>query len=319
MEPQRILLVGKPDGVNLESSYERAFQSLGHHTEVFALQSAVCRYARFGRFGRTVQALVPIEQWRRKANRELVVAASEKRYDLIVVFGSAPVQVGALAQIRAGTNCALVWIWPDTLLNLEGSIIPCLQVFDILFTYSRASAPLLKKLSRSLVVWLPLAGDRSMHQALPLSEAEMAAYRTDISFIGGWRPERESALLRLIDFDLKVWGPEWDRRCNDPRLRAKWQRRALLGSEFAKAASVSRINLNIIDQTNFPAANMRFFELPIAGGLQISSPCPEMAEIFEDDVHLCYYQTLDDLPHRVKQLLDNEPGAGKSPRPAIAW
>src|SRR6266498_65618 len=117
-QKHRILLVGEPDGVNLESSYERAFRSVGHEATSFALGSVVQRYARCGKLGRTFHSFVPVEQWTRKGNRELVVAALESRYDLIVVFGSAPVQIGALAQIRASTNSRVVWVWPDTLLNL---------------------------------------------------------------------------------------------------------------------------------------------------------------------------------------------------------
>lgn len=104
-----------------------------------------------------------------------------------------------------------------------------------------------------------------------------------MTFIGGWRPEREAVLAGLAGLDLKIWGPEWDRRCagNAVVLKA-WQGRPLVGTEFATAVAASKVNLNIIDPTNHPAANMRFFEIPVAGGLQVCSACPEMSGVFRD-------------------------------------
>ena len=76
-------------------------------------------------------------------------------------------------------------------------------------------------------------------------------------------------------------------------------------TEFAKAVSSSAINLNIIDPLNFPAANMRFFEVPVAGGLQVSSACPELEREFVDGEHLFYYRDAKELPELINRLLDD--------------
>jgi spore maturation protein CgeB len=65
----------------------------------------------------------------------------------------------------------------------------------------------------------------------------------------------------------------------------------------------SRIALNPIDDTNYPAANMRFFEIPAAGGLQLSSTCPEMREDFRDGEHLLYYDNDEELAARIDWIL----------------
>ena len=84
-----------------------------------------------------------------------------------------------------------------------------------------------------------------------------------------------------------------------------WQGRALRGAEFAKAVASSKINLNIIDQTNYPAANMRFFEIPCAGGLQLCSPCPEMEHEFKHAETLFYYRDEGELSNQIRRLLDD--------------
>jgi spore maturation protein CgeB len=309
--PLRILLVGDPDGVNLESSYQRAFIALGHDVQCFSLRDRVNAYARFGKIGAVFTTFVPVEQWVRKANRELAILSGEGKFDLIVIFGSAPVQAGALAQIKSQTASVVCWVWPDTLLNLSATILPALPLFDAAFTYSSSSLDALKQLGCRTVVWLPLAGDPTMHQCVEIDADARRVYGADVTFIGGWRPEREAALRRISGERLKIWGPDWGRRCKDATLRRSWQGRALRGPEFARAVGASRINLNIIDPTNAPAANMRFFEIPMAGGLQLSSSCREMEPLFRHEEHVIYYGDLDDLAVRVKLLLDDPATCGR--------
>jgi spore maturation protein CgeB len=304
--PWRILVVGEPDGVNLESSYARALAALGHQVAIFAFETQLRKYIRLGRFGRLFHAFAPVSPWLRKVNRELVVAALKKQPDLLIVFGSTQIQVGALAQIRASTQTHLAWVWPDTLLNLTDGIVGCLPLFHSVFSYSAIAVPLLQRLHAERVAWLPLAGDPLMHNQAELSPAEENAFAAEISFIGGWRPEREAALRQLLHLKLKIWGPDWGRLAREPHVRRAWQGRALRGSEFAKAVSASLLNLNVIDDTNTPAANMRFFEIPTAGGAQLCSPCPEMAAQFRDREHVFYYITTEDLPALAAELLKDQ-------------
>jgi spore maturation protein CgeB len=113
-------------------------------------------------------------------------------------------------------------------------------------------------------------------------------------------------LEALTQFDLKIWGPDWGRRCkNNLGIMNVWQGRALRGSEFAKAVASSKINLNIIDPTNYPAANMRFFEIPCAGGMQVCSPCPEMEQEFKNGETIFYYRSVSELSDQIRSLLDN--------------
>ena len=65
--------------------------------------------------------------------------------------------------------------------------------------------------------------------------------------------------------------------------------------------------MNVIDPTNYPAANMRFFEIPMAGGLQVCSRCPELENEFREGEHLFYYQQPADLPDLVRDLLADGP------------
>ncbi len=300
----RVIIVGQFAQGSLERSYRTAFESCGCEVLSFDIVQAIAQHCRFGRLGRAFNNFVPVEAWIRKGNRDLVIHAVQSQPDYLLTFGHYPIQAGALAQIRSASNAALVHVWPDTLLNVGGNLILCLPLFDLVASHSRSSVEQLRRMGARRVVWIPLAADPSMHSPVDCTESERLEYGADVTFVGGWRPEREAILSKLDGFDLKIWGPDWGRRCRDNKAVANnWRGRPLYETEFAKAVASSKINLNIIDPSNYPGANMRFFEIPVAGGLQVSSPCPEMEGEFVHGEHLFYYRDANELPDLIATLI----------------
>jgi hypothetical protein len=299
-----LLIVGVDRLEALENSYRRAFLSLGWQVEFWDLAPAWRRNVRGGRLGYYFSQFVRVEPWLRKANRELVLRVLALRPDLILTFTHPQVMPGALAQIRAATHARLVQVWPDTMQNWDAALSANLPLYDLMATYSRETVPVLERMGARAVTWIPLAGDPELHPFSTASHAEQKMLGADVTFIGGWRPEREAILSQLGDFDLKIWGPDWGRRAKQNSVSKRaWQGRPLTGTEFAKAVACSKVNLNIIDPTNFPAANMRFFEVPTAGGLQVTTACPEMESEFRHGEQIFYFQQPGELPDLLRQLL----------------
>lgn len=302
----RVMLVGGFAAGSLERSYLRAFGERGCEVQDFDMQNAIQRNVRLGRFGEEWNRFLPVEPWINKANREIVLAASVFKPDILVVTGQARVRAGALAQMRAiQPRLRTVLIWPDTMVFLSGPTIQCLPLYDLVATYSHASVESFQRLGSAAVAWIPLAADPTMHTE---RTGRLPDPQADVGFIGQWRPERESALTRLLadapELSIRIWGPDWGRRCKGKSaLISAWQGRSLFDQEFADAVAVCKINLNIIDPTNFPAANMRFFELMVAGGLELTTMCPEMEKEFQHNHSVFYYETEDQLAPLVRRLL----------------
>lgn len=252
--------------------------------------------------------LVDVEPWIRKANREMVMQGIEFRPDLVAVIGAQPLRAGALAQLKiACPNASLAFVWPDPLVNLSDTLQGCLRVFDVVATYSSSHVPLIQALGAPHAFWLPLGADEDLHGLGNRGSAAERHYEFDVSFIGDWRPEREAALSTLANFDLKIWGTEWERRCKEnPFIKRAWEGKPLRGSDYAETIRASKVNINVIDPTCYPAANMRSFEIPIAGGLQLSSPCPEMQSELRNGEHVFYYEDPNELPGLVGSLLADD-------------
>lgn len=302
----RVLVVGALGKGALEHSYISAAKELGHEIVTFDPAQEQAQYIIGGKIGKKLHAFLPVEQWIRKMNRKLVVKARAFNPELILLFTNARVLPGTLACIKTILPvCKIAWIWPDTPLNLEKHNFINARLVDITATYSSASKPVFEKLGFTNVQWVPLAADPGMHgRNQPSSN-----FSADIGFVGGWRPEREKVMAVLFDAfpELKfaIHGPYWKRECKHEGLRKLILSDGLYESSLADFFNSTRINVNIIDDTNFPAANMRFFEVPVAGGLQLSSPCPEQDKIFLQHEHAVYFSDDSSLIQEVKWIIDN--------------
>jgi len=306
MTKPKVMLVGYFGPGALECSYASAFQDIGCKVLSFDIVASEQCYCRLGKVGRLFNKFVPVEPWIRKANREMVWEARRFNPDVLVVFGQNRVLAGALAQIRTMSSASAVFIWPDTLVNLSVFIIAALPLYDWVGTYSKSTVPIFERLGGRRVVWLPLGSDPHLHPVVP----PRAEFRCDVAFVGQWRPERELSIAALLTelpgISVKIWGPDWGRRTHNPGILRAWQKRSLFGREFSQAVASCKANLNIIDETNYPAANMRFFEIPCAGGLQVCSSCPEMESDFKDGETVFYYHSVSQLPGIVRTLLADD-------------
>ncbi|MBN4059053.1 glycosyltransferase [Endomicrobium sp. AH-315-J14] len=286
-----------------QCSYARAFVALGCEVEEFSLQEAVDKYCRLGVVGRLINAYNPIDAWVRKANRDLVVAVQDFQADVLIIVGQTPLTAGALAQLRATTRPRSVLLWPDTLLNLSASEVATVPLFDLVATYGDATVDTFRTLGGKEVAWVALAADEKRFESLGEGDKFRAAYQCDVSFVGNWTTEREATLLAIAgmpDTSLKIWGSTWGRV---PALSSIWQGEGPAKDDTAMAALESTICINLINAMNHPCANLRFFEIPCAGGLQLSSRCPEMESSFIDGETVFYFDDIEDIVAKIPKLL----------------
>jgi hypothetical protein len=302
------MLLAEPGDTGLLGSYDRALRKLGCRTEIWDFDAARARQARLGRIGRFLHGFVVFEPWLKRANRDLVIAVRERRPDFLGVGGAMRVTAGALAQIRASVpSTKLVLFWPDPLQNLETINVQALPLYDLVATYTGSSIDPLLRLGARRVEWLPFAADADLYEGAPPREDASSPYACDVGFIGAYRPEREKAVLALHEagIHVRVWGPsDWMKRAENKSAALQyWGRRPLYGPEFARGTRASKLALNVIDPTNYPAANMRLFETLACGGTLLASSCPEFADDFPEGIAAFYFDSMDELVAKVRELL----------------
>ncbi|MEZ0483484.1 CgeB family protein [Fibrella aquatica] len=299
-----VFIVGNQTNSCLEASYRRGFEEQGVRVRTYAIFEHQRNYVRLGTFGKLFHDFVPVEAWQQKLNRELALTIVAEKPDLVLVFGNAPVLSGTLAFVRSLTTIPFVLVWPDPLLNLQAHVQQAALLYDGVATFSRATVPVFEQMQFRHVYWLPLAADPALHGL----DSPPNTFSYDLSFVGAWRPEREKALAtikRLFpQLRIGIWGTDWN-RCQTVALRSLARNSALRGQAYAQAFNASRINLNVIDDTCYPAANMRFFEIPVAHGLQLASLCPEFQETYRHQEHMLYFSDETQLGNNIEWVLQH--------------
>jgi spore maturation protein CgeB len=307
----KVLLVSDLSGHALGNSFIRAFRSIGIEPLTFDLGSVESKYSKLGKIGKKVHTFWPVEAWIRKANRELAIEFRHQMPDLVMVVGNVQVLYGVLAFLRSLRPCKIVLYWPDTLINLTSYQKESATLYDAVATYSSSTIEAFKQIGFREALFFPFAGDvEFLGSALPGND-----FAYDISFAGGWRPEREATLASIVhafpELKVLIKGTDWERFCTRKELLKFCEPKPVYGKNFGDFIRQSRINLNVIDDTNYPAANMRFFEVPAVGGLQLSSSCPEMENILLDKEDILYYRNESEMLNQVNWVLNNPAEASR--------
>jgi hypothetical protein len=305
------MIVSVQGNSGMLGSYGRAFEGLGAETSYFDLAARHMSHARLGVVGQTLSRFISVEPWIAKANRDLVATTIERSPDVLACTVS-DIRAGAIAQIKVSSpKTKVVLIWPDMLQNLTERMVSCLRVVDVVATYSKMSIPMFERLGARRVVWAPFAMDTWLFPDVELTAEERVRYASDIGFVGNHRPERERDVLRMLDAGLrvKVWGlpASWARAAaRKDRLREYFQGEPLEGKDLVKALRSAALAVNMIDPTNYPAANMRFFETYAARATPLCSRCPEMEDIFREGESAFYFDAQDLVVRAIALLKDRD-------------
>jgi len=301
----RIFIAGETGNHCLEMSYYRAFLDAGHEVRLYDTTKAVKKQARLGRVGYRLHQFFPVEAWLKKANKEFTEEVKAFRPDILIAFSGAEILPGSFAYIKSILPTKIAWYWADPLPNLSRYLYLGLPLADLVASYSNSSLKAFSLMGAKATCWLPFAADTDAHF---IKAAAREKYTYDISFIGSWRPEREEALKIIFEnfpgLRFKISGPYWN-RCNFLPLRKLASTQPVYGKLFSAIVQDSFLNLNVIDKSNFPAVNMRFFEIMAAGGLELCSAGPEMENTFIDKKHLLYFTRPEKLIEAVQYACNN--------------
>jgi spore maturation protein CgeB len=279
-----LIIVGAERQEALESSYARAFARYGWQVHVWDPAGALHRAARGGLPGRLLSTFVHVEPWLRKASLELLQIAKRVQPELVLTIGTAGVRPGTLAQLRVRhPRCAIYCLYPDGPHYLDHDRVNCLPLFDRVLTSSPAWVEAFSRLGAGKVHYLPFAADVDLYRPQESTPAE-PEYDHNLVFIGTWRREREELLEQFVDLGLRIWGGDYWRtrtRKGSP-LKRCWGGRPVVGLEFARVCSRSKIMLNILDPVSWPGPNMRSFELPACRAFALTERTEPVLDIFRE-------------------------------------
>jgi hypothetical protein len=205
--------------------------------------------------------------WKRRHRQLLIKAMSHSQWDILFSIQGTIDQHTAYQLRQQSPHLRIIYWWGDILTGQALLRIKEAADFsDRLMVSCLGSYKALKPAYRDKLVYFPFGVSRQFHTADNLSARDRKRFTENVVFVGTYYPER-CALIRYLnkqlDTPVSVWGRGW-RKCRGIRHHG------------ALSLADSRISLNLhhIDTAN--GFNMKFYEIPAAGGFQICDWQPLM-------------------------------------------
>jgi len=129
-----------------------------------------------------------------------------------------------------------------------------------------------------------------------------------VLFIGTWMPERGAFMQELIQagVPLAIYGNDWQKAPEWPRLQAAWQGPAIYGDDYLKALQLAKVSLGLLSKGNRDAHTTRTFEIPYCGGVLCAERTPEHLQLYQEDVEAVYWGDVRECIDKCRSLLSND-------------
>lgn len=300
----KILLSGyhNPQFLTITEYMEEAIQALGHELYVFDDRQHIIP----GRIRNRIQWLHELDLHR--INRQFESLALDKKPDIVIVTGGHRIISKTISALKEKNIETILWTI-DPPVDFQ-PIINVAPYYDHIFCQGTEAMELLDQAGITGARWLPVACDPLHHHPVSLSPEDRRRYAHDVVFVGSYYPDRAELFSKLIQFDLAIWGPGWDRLNSDSLLRQYVKGAHTTPTEWLKIYSASRMVLatHYKDPDNkfsVYQASPRIFEAMACGAFVISDRQRDVLALFKDGTHLVTFKSPDDLFDKMKYYLNN--------------
>jgi len=227
--------------------------------------------------------------------------------DLVLALAQAPLSRQVLKRLRRDGVATAMWFVEDfRLFTYWEAFAPYYDLFAVI-----QQEPLLEKLAaigQPNGLYLPMAADPTVHRPLELTPVEAKRYGAPVSFMGAGYPNRRLAFRELADFELGIFGSDWDGDAVlAPRVRLSGRR--VTTEETVRIFNAAQVNLNLHSSVSAEApvvpgdfVNPRTFELAMCGAFQLVDRRTLLPELFADD-ELAQFSSLPELRERLAFFL----------------
>lgn len=294
----RLLIVGSNQKWAIERIYFKYLKELNPDTYLFAAQNLLHDYLNSSLINKVVFRL-NLSNIYKKINDKLIEYVEEIRPDIVWVFKGMEVLPETLKLLRQ-KKIKLVNYNPDHPFIRSGrgswnkNVFNSVGLYDLHFCYSRA---LMKKINDEYKIrteFLPFGfdlDDEVYEKASKLPEINR------VCFIGNPDKIRADIIKYLINNGVKVdvYGHNWDRYFNIGKNSNLKIYDAVYADAFWEVARKYRVQLNIFRPHNIGSHNMRTFEIPAVGGIQLAPDSPEHREFFEEGKEIFLYKDFSDI------------------------
>lgn len=178
------------------------------------------------------------------------------------------------------------------------------KIVDIVVENDSNYAEQWRNLGAQDTIVLPISSvDSRLHQRIKLTSQEKKLYGSPVCFAGTLTKKRQEQLIKLRDFDLKIWGDIPLLTTLDPLLKPFYKGLAF-GEELIKIFNASDIVINFQPVDMNGSGNMRTFEITGCGAFEMTDKLTP--EWFVEDKEIVIFKNTQELVQKIRYYLHNE-------------
>jgi spore maturation protein CgeB len=298
---KKILLVGSDQVWSLERIYLKYLKQGGVETELFPAQSIFYQYYRG--LLKKILFRTGFSGIYRSINQQLIEKVRVFRPEIVWVFKGMEIFPNTLRELSA-MGCTLANYNPDNPFLFSGAgsgnknITDSLPLYDLHFSYSFSIKSMLESLGHSAQL-LPFGYEVS-EDLYKQTRAQQEVIKT--CFLGNPDKDRAAILMQLagLGIAIDVYGHGWDKFVNHSSITIH---DAVYSDDFWKVLGKYRVQLNIMRPHNLDSHNMRSFEIPAIGGIQVAPDTPEHREYFIPGKEIFLFNAAADCAALIRSLL----------------
>lgn len=239
----------------------------------------------------------------KKSNDILKSLVKQHNPDCVIIFKGVETFPETLSWIKS-QGVKLVNYNPDHPFRFvsKGSgnhnVLNSISIFDLHITYSKSIANELKEKFKDVKVEILPFGYMISDDEYELVKSEEEVNK--VCFIGYADAERAEFIKDILnnDIEVEVFGDNWNRYFlkNNKLLTIN---PSVKGIEYYRTLRKYRIQLNHFRKHNYGSHNMRSFEVPAVGGIQLAPYSEEHVEFFEGNKEIFFFRNMDELIRKI--------------------
>ena len=179
------------------------------------------------------------------------------------------------------------------------NITDALSLYDLHLTYNLEVKKIIEHKFKIKTLLIPFGFDVDDDLYNSFNEIEEI---NGVCFLGN--PDRERAYflqsLAEMQIPLTVYGSSWGQFVNQPLIRIE---RTVTGDEFFQILRKYRVQLNLLRPHNLNSHNMRTFEIPAVGGIQLAPDTPDHRLFFESEKEIFLYRDVSECANQIFKIL----------------
>ena len=236
--------------------------------------------------------------------KNLIKTVLNFRPDLVFFSKAMIVKLDALIELRRLGFRTANWI-TDNIFHprYKKWFIENHKYYAYLFVFDSGAKELVKNDPESKnVIYMPMAVEPEAYQLKKLTSEDRKKYETNVCFVGALYPERERALNAVKDLGLKIYGWKgWEKSS-----LARYYHGPLNVPEMVKLYNCAKICINMNLEPACNGVNWKTFEIPAAGGFQLTDYRKDLDGLFKIGEELDVFRSPEELRKKALFYLQND-------------